>query len=156
FGQTRTGLPISAFKFGSSGPKVLTLAGVHGDEWEGVVAAQGLLKRFADSFTYKIQLTLVPMFNLNGILKKERKNASGVDLNRNLPTNDWSAEVTNERYFPGTTPNSEPENQALVAWLETNKPQFVLSLHSYKPMININGNCRPEAEVLQRLTGYEV
>src|SRR5690606_14233919 len=90
------------------------------------------------------------------VLKKERKNSSGVDLNRNLPTNDWTNDVAEERYFPGPSAGSEPENQALVSWLETNKPQLVISLHSWKPLLNINGSCQPEAEVLSRITSYEI
>jgi protein MpaA len=156
FGKTRQNLPIMAHHFGSAGPKVLILGGVHGDEWEGIVAAHGLLKSFYTSFTYRLQLTMVPQFNLDGILHSQRKNAMQVDLNRNLPTNDWTSNVSEERYFPGESANSEPENQALVQWLETHRPQLIISLHSWKPMLNVNGNCRPEAEVLHKLTGYEI
>lgn len=156
FGKTRNELPILGYKFGGVGPKVLILGGVHGDEWEGVVAANGLISKFSDSFTYKLDLTVVPMFNLEGVIRSQRKNAAGVDLNRNLPTNDWTKDVAEERYYPGNEANSEPENQALVKWLTDNKPRFVLSLHSWKPLLNINGNCEPEAKVLHKLTGYEI
>lgn len=154
FGQTSTGLPIPAYKFGLSGARILVLGGVHGDEIEGVWAALGLLKSFSESFAYKLRLTLVPAFNLDGVLAKDRRNARGVDLNRNLPTHDWTDKVATERYSPGPSANSEPENQALVTYLETEKPQFILSLHSWKPMLNINGDCRPEAEEIARRTGY--
>jgi murein peptide amidase A len=43
-----------------------------------------------------------------------------------------------------------------VEWIEKEKPQFILSLHSYKPMINVNGDCEPEASVLAKLTKYIV
>lgn len=154
FGFTSTDLPIPAYRFGQSGPRVLILGGVHGDEIEGVWAGFGLLKHFAENFPYKLQLTLVPAFNLDGVLARERRNARKVDLNRNLPTDDWTSEVATERYFPGTSANSEPENQALVNHLEKEKPEFILSLHSWKPMLNINGECRAEAEEIKRHTGY--
>lgn len=156
FAETALGLPIIGFRFGNTGPKVLILGGVHGDEWEGVAAAKCLLGHFLESFTYKLQLTLVAEFNVDGILKNQRKNANGVDLNRNLPTTDWTANVGEERYFPGQEPNSESENQGLVRWLDEHKPRIVYSLHSWKPLLNINGGCHPEAEVLQRITGYEI
>ena len=156
FGNTSEGLPIMAERYGSQGPRVLILGGVHGDEWEGIVAAKALQNRFIESFTYKLQLTLVPIFNFDGALKGQRKNANGVDLNRNLPTNDWTADVKEERYFPGPEANSEPENQALVAWLAENKPHLVISLHSWKPLININGRCIEEAEVIAKMTHYEI
>ncbi len=135
---------------------MLILGGVHGNEPEGVIATLGLLQRFHQSFTYNLQVTLVPMFNLDGVMKQTRKNAQSVDLNRNLPTKDWTRQVTEEKYHPGTEPNSEPENQALVKWIDEQKPKLILSLHSWHPLININGNCRPEAEALARLTGYEI
>mgnify|MGYP001412044641 CR=1 FL=1 len=156
FGETTNGLPIIANRFGNKGPKILILGGVHGDEWEGVVAAKGLQNRFLDAFPFRLQLTLVPMFNLDGILKGQRKNANKVDLNRNLPTTDWTKDVAEEKYFPGEEANSEPENRALVEWLDTHHPQIVISLHSWKPLLNINGRCEPEAEVIAKLTGYEV
>lgn len=156
FGHTVSRLPILGFRFGSTGPKVLILGGVHGDEIEGVIAAQGLVGRFADNFSFRIQLTVCPQFNLDGILNKQRKNLNGVDLNRNLPTNDWTSNVDEERYFPGMEANSEPENKALVTWLDENHPSLVISLHSWKPLLNVNGNCKHEAEILHKMTGYSV
>lgn len=156
FGKTSTGLPILAHQFGRSGPQVLILGGVHGNEPEGVIAAFGLTQYFLESFTYKLRVTIVPEFNLDGVLSLSRKNARKVDLNRNLPTKDWTREAKEEKYFPGFEPNSEPENQALVTWINENKPQFVLSLHSWKPLLNVNGACTPEAEAISRLTGYSI
>lgn len=159
FGYTSTQLPITAYRFGSQSqkaPRVLILGGVHGDEIEGVWAAHGLLSAFAQSFHYQLKLTLIPMFNLDGVLARERRNARMIDLNRNLPTNDWTNDVPQERYYPGPAANSEPENQALVQFLDHEKPLFILSLHSWKPMLNINGDCRPEAEVIRRATGYVI
>ena len=156
FGHSVNSLPIWAHRFGEQGPKILILAGVHGDEVEGVIAAQGLLERLHKKFSYQLQLTLVPMFNVDGVLVCERKNANGVDLNRNLPSDDWSSEVASERYDPGTAANSEPENQALVQFLQKEKPDFIISLHSWKPLLNINGDCLAEAEEISRLTDYEV
>lgn len=157
FGRSSQGLPIMAYRFGSSGPHILILGGVHGDESEGVKASLGLLEKFQESyFPYNLKVTLVPAFNIDGVLANTRTNARGVDLNRNLPTKDWSPEAATPRYNPGPSPCSEPENQALAEFIATEKPRLVLSLHSWKPVINVNGSCRPEAEVLKKLTGYEI
>jgi protein MpaA len=155
-GHTPNKLPIFAHRFGHKGPKVLILGGVHGDEIEGVWAAHSLLDRFKTNFSYKLQLTICPMFNLEGVLNKSRKNPRGVDLNRNLPTNDWTANVAEERYAPGVEANSEPENKGLVNWLTEHQPSLVISLHSWKPMLNTNGNCKTEAEIIEKITGYEI
>lgn len=156
FGLTTTQLPIIAHKFGRSGPKVLILGGVHGDEPEGVAAAYGLIHMYQKSFTHEVQLTIVPEFNIEGVLLHTRQNSRKVDLNRNLPTKDWTKDFTVERYYPGTSPNSEPENKSLVQWIDLHQPKIVLSLHSWQPMLNTNGKCQPEAEAISKLTGYIV
>jgi protein MpaA len=161
FGKTALGLPIPAFRWEAPqapkpAPEVLILGGVHGDESEGVVCAYGVLNALGGTFPYRMNLTLVPAFNLDGVIAKTRVNGNGVDLNRNLPSNDWNPQAFNDRYPPGPFAGSEPENQALVKFLEARKPRWILSLHSWKPLLNINGECRPEAEAIHALTGYSI
>lgn len=156
FGTTTSNLPIPAYSFGSGEQRVLILGGVHGDETEGVIAAHGLLERFSRSFSYRLKVDLVPAFNLDGVLARQRVNARGVDLNRNLPTADWTDQAATERYNPGPSANSESENQALVKYIDEKKPNFILSLHSWKPMLNVNGRCQKIAETIAKFTGYEI
>jgi len=154
--QTSTGLSIPGYRFGTSGPQVLILGGVHGDEREGVDAALGLVSHWSEAFPYRLRVTVFPAFNLDGVLRKTRGNANGVDLNRNMATNDWSPEVKTPRYHPGSMANSEPETQALVRWLSEHKPVFILSLHSWHPVLNVNGDCKAEANAIALRTGYKV
>jgi protein MpaA len=158
FGQTMTGLPIMGYRFGASDadPHVFILGGVHGDEIEGIWATNGLLARLASSFDFKLRLTLVPVLNVDGMLARERRNSSGIDLNRNMPSNDWTSEVATERYFPGKEAGSESENKALVDFLAREKPSLIISMHSWKPMLNINGDCRSVAEAISKTTGYVI
>jgi len=155
-GKTAVGLPIPAYRWMKGGPEVLILAGVHGDETEGVVCAYGLLQEFFLHFSFRLNLTLVPSLNLDGVLAKSRLNRNGVDLNRNLPSKDWNPKLFQDRYPPGPFANSEPENQALVSYLQEKKPHWVLSLHSWKPILNVNGDCRFEAEAIRAHTGYGI
>lgn len=156
-GFTRFQLPIWCYTFEEKkAPHVLVMGGVHGDESEGVVLAQALLGECFKSFSYRLRLSLIPTLNWDGVLLKTRQNASGVDLNRNLPTSDWSPEIATPRYHPGPKPASEPENQALIAWLKSSKPSLIISLHSWKPMLNINGDCEAVANVISKVTGYKV
>ena len=155
-GNSVSGLPLLAYEFGYEGPRVLIIGGVHGDEIEGVALAMGLLERWLVQFDLKLQITLIPMLNVDGVLNKTRVNANGVDLNRNLPTKDWTAEVLNPRYPPGPSALSEPENKALVKLIEAIKPNWILNLHSWKPMLNTNGNCEPLASDLHKWTGYPI
>ncbi|MBC6415059.1 MAG: succinylglutamate desuccinylase/aspartoacylase family protein [Bdellovibrionales bacterium] len=156
FGTSSQGLPILSYCFGQKGPVVLILGGVHGDEPEGNYIALGLLKKWIQHFPYQLQMTLIPCFNIEGSLIAQRKNQNKVDLNRNLPTKNWTSEFTKERYQPGKTACSEPENKALVKWIQENSVKLILSLHSWNPMINTNGNCLPEAEIMRKMTGYKL
>ncbi|KYG65436.1 carboxypeptidase [Bdellovibrio bacteriovorus] len=156
FTYTSKGMPVLSYEFHNGGPEVLILGGVHGDEVEGVIAAQELMKHFMKSNPYKLNITLVPQFNLEGVIFKTRGNGNGVDLNRNLPTKDWSPEVKTPRYHPGPAAGSENENKGLMAYCEAKKPVFILSLHSWHPVLNVNGDCRKVAEVLAKHTGYKI
>lgn len=160
FGETKLILPIFGYnfkpaQFAEEKAHVLIIGGVHGDEPEGVVGARGLLDVFRDNYTLDLNITLIPEFNPEGILLNTRGNSSKVDLNRNLPTKDWTPVAASERYHPGPSALSEKENQALVAWLQNNKTDFIISLHSWKPMLNTNGDI-PEAQVISQLTGYTI
>jgi protein MpaA len=157
FGSTSNGLPIPAYRFGpATRPTVFILGGVHGDEPEGIEACLGLIQRWSTAFPFRLRVVLVPVLNMDGALRSNRVNARGVDLNRNMATNDWSPVVTTARYNPGPNPNSEPETQALAAWINENKPVFILSMHSWHPMLNTNGNCAAEASAIAQWTGYTV
>ena len=145
-----------AYQFGVQGPEVLILGGVHGNEPEGVILAHYLLDKYAKRFSHRLKLTIVPSFNIDGVLSSKRQNGNGVDLNRNLPTNDWTKNHSEAKYFPGPSANSEPENQALVEFIKNHHLKFILSLHSWHPLININGSCDEEANVLKKMTGYEI
>ncbi len=156
FTYTSKGMPVLAYEFHNGGPEVLILGGVHGDEIEGVFAAQELLKHFMKSNPFKLNITLVPQFNLEGVVYKTRGNGNGVDLNRNLPTKDWSPEIKTPRYHPGPFAASENENKGLIQFIESKKPVLILSLHSWQPVLNVNGNCHAVAEVLAQRTGYKI
>ena len=156
FGITSKGLSIPSFSFGTQGPQILIIGGVHGDEPEGVVVTQELLKRFNKDFPYKIKLTLIPILNCDGVLTSQRTNGNKVDLNRNFPTKDWSPHFDDPRYHPGSQPGSEPENQVLLKWIKLNHPKFILTFHSWDPLLNVNGDCFPEAQIISEHTKYKI
>ncbi len=157
FTETTLKIPVWKYQFNPAQKyHVLIIGGVHGDEPEGIIAAEKILQQCLQKYSYSFSLTLIPCFNPEGKLAKNRQNTNGVDLNRNLPTQDWTAEFTNPRYNPGRAANSEKENQALVKLLETEKIDLIISLHSWNPMINVNGDCNEEAKILADHTGYTI
>ncbi|MDH5719606.1 MAG: DUF2817 domain-containing protein [Spirochaetia bacterium] len=126
----------------NSRKKVLLLGGVHGNETEGVQFMVDFCREFAkdeEKSPFGFDLFLVPVLNPDGFFAHERKNASGVDLNRNMPTKDWSPEFQEDKYNPGSHAGSEPESKILVDLLNKHYFDFIISFHSWKPMINING-----------------
>jgi protein MpaA len=155
-GATHLGLEISGFEFEckSSAKNILLLGGVHGDEIEGVIASFGIIGALRNSFAHHFNFFIIPQFNIDGVMARTRGNHRGVDLNRNLPTADWSPNIATPRYHPGESACSEPENQALVKFLKQKNFEFIYSLHSWKPMLNINGDARKVAEVIHQQTGY--
>ena len=158
FGRSSKNLPIFGYKFNSKNTKnvknVLLLGGVHGDEVEGVILARGLINKLLDDPIKNLNITVVPEFNIEGLLLKTRQNYIGVDLNRNLPTKDWSSNFTKIRYYPGSEPCSENENKNLRGFLESEKIDYIISFHSWKPMLNINGDCSPISDCISEKTGY--
>jgi protein MpaA len=155
-GQTVNNIPILAHVFGTYGAKILLVGGVHGNEPEGVVLAKGLLENFLESFTLRLQVMIVPELNVDGLLKLTRCNANGVDLNRNLPTTDWSPIAHQPKYQPGPNPGSEPETKSFIKLFEQFQPELILSFHSYDPMLNTNGPCEDVADVIAKHTGYKI
>ena len=151
--RTTLGLPIIAHDFGTenkTSPRVLILGGVHGDEIEGVACSRGLLESFLQNFPYKLQLTLIPEVNPEGVLLKTRGNSNGVDLNRNLPTKDWSPEAKTPRYNPGPKPLSEKENQALLEELKVDT--FIeCDIEDIPSDVKIYAHCRVLVDKTERI-----
>lgn len=157
-GTSLEGIDIPVFKTDIKASKYLyLLGGVHGDEVEGVYVLKELFAWLKTEHTLKdLPMVVIPILNVDGYRANSRTNAHLVDLNRNLPTKDWSTEHTKPRYNPGPKPLSEPENQFLVKLLDKYKPGMIISFHTWKPILNYNGNCKEEADFLAGFNSYEV
>lgn len=157
FGQTRLGLEIDAFHFEGEGNPFLLLGGVHGNEPEGFELADWIRSQLLPKKSFRFPIVVVPRFNPEGCARQSRVNSAGVDLNRNLPTKDWNPEAFNPKYPPGEFANSEPENQAFVKWIDSEKPFAILSLHSFERfMMNTNGDCEDWAKSMQAINQYPI
>ncbi len=125
---------------------VLIIAGVHGNEIEGVWLAEAICNNLQTNTTSQ-DISVIPILNPDGVKANTRHNHNGVDLNRNMATKDWVSTPLQPKYKPGKVKNSEPETQALINFVEDTNPKLIISLHSYKtPMLNINGDCKAIAE----------
>ncbi len=66
------------------------------------------------------------------------------------------SQKTQAKYNPGPKPLSEPENQFLVKLLDKYKPGLIISFHTWKPILNFNGDCQDIAEYLNLFNKYEM
>lgn len=157
-GKSHSGRDIKAYQTGPQNKKwIYLIAGTHGDEPEGIYVLEHLfawLKTLSNQ--HGLSLIVIPVLNPDGVFLKTRTNGRGVDLNRNLPTRDWTSDAQAERYHPGEVPLSELENQYLASLLDAYSPGFILSLHSWKPLLDYNGNCQNIAQFLSERNKYPV
>lgn len=131
-GRTVQDRAIHAWRVGDpdSPRKVVVLAAMHGDER----APQQILRSIRDGRPVTgADVWLVPNVNPDGTATDSRKNARGVDLNRNFPR-EWAELDGNIESGPG--PASEPETRALMRFLRTVDPRFVISFH--QPLYGID------------------
>ena len=147
-GSSVEGAEIKAYKHDFKGSKHLyLLAGVHGDEVEGVYILKELFSwlRTTDEAA-QIPLIIIPVLNIDGYRAGSRTNSHAVDLNRNLPSTHWTSEAREKKYNPGIAPLSEPENLYLVKLFDKYPPHLVISFHSWVP-------CSTEWKKLPKICG---
>lgn len=156
-GHTVEGAEIEAFRSEKkSSSYIYLMAGVHGDEVEGVYVLQNLFEWMKQSDDLDFPCVVIPIVNIDGYRQSSRTNAHGVDLNRNLETDDWSSEFSESKYNPGSAPFSEPENQYLAKLFSKFRPGHIITFHSWRPILNYNGDCKDVADFLHQYNKYDV
>ncbi|WP_244931931.1 M14 family zinc carboxypeptidase [Nocardioides sp. W7] len=125
-GHSVQGRPIVAYRLGKRGKKVPTvvlISTMHGNE----AAPRQILQELVDGEPVRdLDLWVVPTYNPDGLAAGSRRNARGVDLNRNYPYR-WAALDGN--YESGSGPASEPETEAMMGFLRDVRPDHILSFH---------------------------
>lgn len=155
-GTSTEGRAITAYTYGAGSTKLLFVGGMHGGyEWNAVLLAYqylDYLKANPDSVPENLSITVIPSLNPDGVFRvvgvegrftpanvstdpavdaAGRFTAHNVDLNRNFGCN-WQATSTwqNRPVSAGTGPFSEPEAQALRAFVLAHHPSAVVFWHS--------------------------
>lgn len=124
-GESVRGRPIRAWRLGESTARVeaVAIATLHGDE----PAPRRILEQLRDGAPITgVDLWVVPGVNPDGFVRGRRKNAHGVDLNRNFPRA-WAP--LDGEVESGPRPASEPETRALMRFLRRVDPAYVVSFH---------------------------
>lgn len=148
---SREGRPIFHVDLESNdkrGKRILAIGLIHGDE---PLAGELTLKwavRLAKLDKHRSTWRIIPLLNPDGLIRKTRPNAAGVDLNRNFPTRDWNEEAKaywkksqkkSERRFPGDSAASEPETKCVIAQIKDFKPEFIVSNHTPYKVLDFDG-----------------
>lgn len=91
-------------------------------------------------------ITAIPDLNRFGLQNFIRGNEHGVDLNRNMPSQNWSSAYQDLAYFPGMHPGSEKQTKALVKTIKEGDFDLILSIHTNHyvqhpnpPQVNYDG-----------------
>lgn len=147
-GRSVEGREILAVRVPGDGPVVCVTAGLHGLEWIGTEVALEVLRAGP---LPGADLWVLPVLNPDGRertarqdgagrVRDLRRNARGVDLNRNFPL-PYGARPTRVPFaggshpdsptFRGTAPLSEPESAAVAAFLGRIDAHASANLHSF-------------------------
>lgn len=161
-GKSVEGRPIYLLRFGfaksPSKPKALIAGGIHAEEFIGVAVgmetARELIQKSETAPAVKelltqIEIDLIPVQNPDGYNrvyetngkggeKGMRKNANGVDLNRNFPVVPGAKSLhplagnrrPRSNYYMGPSELSEPESRAMAELVKSGNYFVVFNLHS--------------------------
>src|SRR6185369_11192115 len=124
-GRSVNGRAIVAYRVGDpeSPNKAVAMSTMHGNEPH----TRRILASIRDGRPVTgVDLWLLPVVNPDGLARHTRKNAHGVDLNRNYPYH-WRD--LDGSYESGPGPASEPETRALMAFFDEVRPRRVVSFH---------------------------
>jgi hypothetical protein len=154
--MSKEGREIPVYHYGEGDKEVVFVGGIHGGyEWNTTLLAYELIDRLEENpqeIPEGVRVSVIPVLNpdgLNKIVGKEgrftrddvpalesetipgRFNANNVDLNRNFDC-DWQASGTwqDKTVSGGTAAFSEPESQAMRAYIEANNPDAVVVYYS--------------------------
>jgi protein MpaA len=142
-GYSREGRPLVAYHVGARQAFVLVIGGIHAGTEANTAA---LVEQLLDAFRFAppdLTVTFLPVANPDGLTNGTRLLTSGVDPNRNWPTDDWSPD-TYEAGLSGPIhvsggggpyPLSEPETLALANFVLRVRPGAIISYHSAADLV---------------------
>lgn len=156
-GTTVSGRPIEAIAFSppryaKPRPPAIVFGAIHGDEPATRLQAERLIEELLDRPPGR-ETWIIPVVNVDGLLGGSKNNARDVDLNRNFAAASWVATYQGG-YFPGATPESEPETQALATLIDRSGAERLIALHATYRVMNWDGRGQELAEEMARLAGY--
>jgi murein peptide amidase A len=129
-GTSVQGRPIVAYHVGGTpgGKVVLAIGSIHGDEQTGIEIIDYI--RDVAGVPEGLDVWVIESINPDGNALGTHQNARGVDLNRNFdPLWEPNDCAVTPLYCASTGPQSEPESQAIAAFLLKIKPKMTAWYH---------------------------
>ena len=147
--KTQEGREVALFGNGER-CNTLVIGVFHGDEPQGDFLIRDYIDKNPESRLY-----FIPCLNPDGMAAKKRTNSSGVDLNRNFPTENWEFTAKDE-FFGGEKPASEIETRFLIDIMEELQPKMILTLHAPFKVVNFDGGAKEISEKISKIINYPV
>jgi murein peptide amidase A len=154
-GRSTLGRPIFAQRFGGPGSPLLIMGGIHGDEPAGVdllIELCGRLRQ-VDAPPDGPPLWLLPAANPDGLARNRKNSERDVDLNRNFPARSFTT-AHQPGYFPGPSPLSEPETQAIAMLIAREPLQGAVAVHAPFACVNYDGPAAAWANSVAAACGW--
>lgn len=129
--------------------KILVIGVFHGDEPQG----KFLIEKYLEQNDSK--LLFIPCLNPDGMAENKRTNSSGVDLNRNFPTENWELTERNE-FFGGEQAGSEIETKFVSEIIDKYSPNLILTLHAPFKVVNYDGDAKEICDDISSIINYPV
>lgn len=157
-GVSEQGNPIFYREFGMGKNVTLIIGGIHGDEPAATISVIELARFLHRNPSAVYEKTvLVACINPDGLLTATRTNSRGVDLNRNFPADNWSAEFVKSYNNPGEKPASENETRLAAGIIEKYKPRLLIHMHQPFNTIYANKYVPVKlSEEMSKITGLPV
>jgi protein MpaA len=131
--------------------RILVVGCVHGDECAGIRVARRLERA---RLPPRVALWIVEDANPDGHAHGTRRNAHGVDLNRNFPYR-WStaAGAAGDLTYPGPHRASEPETRWLEALVQRVRPTRSVWFHQALGLVDLTSGHEAVERRFARLVG---
>ena len=122
-------------------PKVFVNCGIHGYEHVPPIVLYLFIKALCEDWNsdpllnvlrHEVEIHVIPVANPSGFNAYTRKNANGIDLNRNFEAGFKADADPSATDYSGTTALSEKETQYIYNWLKNNKDtDLAIDFHNF-------------------------
>ena len=158
FGRSVQGRNLVAHILGNGPEITIIFAAVHGNETATPYQVRQLrahLKRHPELLKNR-RVVLIEAMNPDGLQRKTRVNANGVDINRNYPGT-WRRAKRGDSFKSGPSAASEPETRAMMALTKKYPPSKIVSSHQPLHCLAYTGaRSVPLARAIAAKNGYRI